>query len=86
VFDQSASRHVPVSGSILRPAEASTRLRRLPDQVVAWRQYFPNGADLSVQTAADLTAVAAELNTRPRKTLNWQTPAERLDKLLAQAH
>jgi IS30 family transposase len=50
------------------------------------RQYFPKGTDLSVHTAADLTAVAAELNTRPRKTLNLATPAQRLDKLLAQAH
>ncbi|MDI3409523.1 IS30 family transposase [Streptomyces cavernicola] len=47
------------------------------------RQYFPKGTDLSSRTAEDLEAVAAELNSRPRKTLGWETPAERLHKLLA---
>lgn len=46
------------------------------------RQYFPKGTDLSVHSAQDLAAVADELNTRPRKTLNWHTPAEKLEQLL----
>ena len=46
------------------------------------RQYFPKGTDLSRWTAEEIEAVAAALNTRPRKTLGWQTPAEALDEHL----
>jgi IS30 family transposase len=49
------------------------------------RQYFPKGTDLSVHSRERLDAVAAELNTRPRKTLGWQAPAQRLAQVLAHA-
>ena len=48
------------------------------------RQYFPKGTDLSRHGTEKLSAVAHALNTRPRKTLDWQTPAEALDRLLTQ--
>jgi hypothetical protein len=47
------------------------------------RQYFPKGTDLRVHTAAELTRTAAELNSRPRKILGWETPSQQLDRLLA---
>jgi IS30 family transposase len=50
------------------------------------RQYFPKGTDLSVHSAATLAAIALALNTRPRKTLGWRTPAEALDEVLRSAH
>jgi IS30 family transposase len=49
------------------------------------RQYFPKGTDLSRHGAAELEAVAAALNGRPRKTLGWKTPAEALNEQLVSA-
>jgi IS30 family transposase len=47
------------------------------------RQYFPKGTDLARHSPGDLAAVADALNSRPRKTLGWRTPAEVLDEHLS---
>jgi IS30 family transposase len=47
------------------------------------RQYFPKKTDLSPFTQADLNRIALQLNQRPRKTLNFESPVERFDKCVA---
>ncbi|ALI05220.1 transposase [Pseudomonas fluorescens] len=47
------------------------------------RQYFRNGTDLSGYSQSDLNVVALQMNQRPRKTLDFETPADRLQRLVA---
>jgi IS30 family transposase len=47
------------------------------------RQYFPKGANLSVYSQAELNKVARKLNQRPRKTLGYKTPADKLQASVA---
>ena len=47
------------------------------------RQYLPRGIDLAPYSQADLNTIASQLNQRPRKTLDFQTPAERFSQCVA---
>ena len=50
------------------------------------RQYFPRGSDLAPHSQAELNRIARRLNERPRKTLDFKTPAERFSECVASTH
>jgi IS30 family transposase len=59
----------------------AARLERKYQQML--RQYIPRGTDLSFHSQAKLTAIARQLNENPRKTLLYQTPAEKFAECVA---
>ncbi|TCS37998.1 hypothetical protein EDC30_103290 [Paucimonas lemoignei] len=88
LFDRkhSSVQRILAETSDIRPAErrrsplASTLAER---EEISLRLYFPKGIDISAYSQAQLNAVARKLNERPRKTLHYQTPAERFSQLVA---
>jgi IS30 family transposase len=59
----------------------AARLQRKHERLL--RQYLPKGTDLTVHSADDLARIAASLNNRPRNTLEFMKPSEKLTELLA---
>src|SRR5262249_37083440 len=70
------------SGLLRRPAQPMATRHQRENTNGLLRQYFPKGTARARWKGDDLDAVAATLNSRPRKTLGWKTPAEALNELL----
>jgi len=74
----------PAPGDLTCPYDQGThRAHGVSAERVVPRQYLPKGTDLSAHTAHDLARIAASLNSRPRKTLGFMTPSEKLAELIA---
>jgi IS30 family transposase len=58
----------------------AARIEREPDGLL--RQYLPRKLDLAARSQVELDQIAAELNGRPRETLEWRMPAEKMEALL----
>jgi len=67
----------------LRGKETRHVVQALTRRVRLLRQYFPRGTDLSRYRQTQLDAIAHRLNTRPRKTLRYRTPADTLTEIVA---
>ena len=79
---RSIAAKIGCSSETLRHWAVDRDTGRRPGLTTEERQYCPNGTDLSRQSRDELEAVASALNSRPRKTLGWKTPAEALDDYL----